>query len=447
MLKGWVVLWLLLGAGLAQTLSYQEALNALALSPRLRLAQGQVELAERQLAVTGSILRASVSGGISRTWGTRSGPDGAEAVSLTETSVAPLTVAAALNVIPFGPRFEATLRASWQLDRARLSLRDEWYGLIIELTEGFQNAVAGQLTQQLQQEAVALARLQLEAAQTRFEAGAATSSEVQNATIALQQAEQELLDSERQALQTLASLSLLLGQRVEGVVGTLPPVSETFEVDETRLSERSDVIGSRLQLEDAELTRSSTLRENLPSGRLQAQLQRTTEESRVALGASYGIGGTESYQPNLSLSFDPDPSNVIPGTRSQSFTVGVEVTIPLDTALPDALEAARLSLAQAELQLEQTLALARLELENRQLQLEGARANLLLAEQVLAQRQASLRVSQERFALGVISQLELAQAELNVREAELAVMQAAGGVRLAAMQVARSLAINPLEVF
>jgi outer membrane protein TolC len=435
----WIVVLLMLGTGAAQTLSYQETLDALVSSPRLRLAQGQVELAERQLAVSGSVLRTSISGGLSRTWGTRSGPDGAEDVSLTETTIAPLSVVAALNVIPYGPRFEATLRASWQLDRARLSLRDEWFGLIIELTESFQNAVASQLTAEVRRSALVLAELQLAATQARFDAGAATASDLQTATLARQQAEQELLDAERQAVQTLASLSLLLGQRVEGVRGAV--------LSDGRLMNRSDVIGSQLQLEDAELTRSSTLRENLPSGRLQAQLQRTTEDNSIALGASYGIGGTESYQPNLSLSFNPDPSNVIPGTRSQSFTVGVEFTIPLDTALPDALEAARLSLAQAELQLEQTLALARLELENRQLQLEGARANLELAEQVLAQRQASLSVSQERFALGVISQLEVAQTELSVREAELTVMQAANGMRLAAMQLARSLAINPLEVF
>lgn len=443
----WIVVLLMLGTGAAQTLSYQETLDALVSSPRLRLAQGQVELAERQLAVSGSVLRTSISGGLSRTWGTRSSLDGAEDVSLTETTIAPLTVVAALNVIPYGPRFEATLRASWQLDRARLSLRDEWFGLIIELTESFQNAVASQLTAEVRQAALALAELQLAATQTRFDAGAATASDLQTATLARQQAEQELLDAERQAVQTLASLSLLLGQRVEGVRGAVPAVGSIPELSDGRLMNRSDVIGSQLQLEDAELTRSSTLRENLPSGRLQAQLQRTTEDNSIALGASYGIGGTESYQPNLSLSFNPDPSNVLPGTRSQSLTVGVEFTIPLDTALPDALEAARLSLAQAELQLEQTLALARLELENRQLQLESARANLSLAEQVLAQRQASLSVSQERFELGVISQLEVTQTELSLREAELTVMQAANGVRLAAMQLARSLAINPLEVF
>lgn len=440
-----LLLLLLLGGALAQPLSYQAALDALAESPRLRLAQKQLELAERQLAISRAPLRAVISGGLSRTWGTRS--ISGQETALDDTVIAPLTVAAALNVIPYGPRFEATLRATWQLERARLALRDEWYGLIIELTESFQGALAAQLAGELQQQAVALARAQLEAVETRLAAGAASESERQSAAVALQQAEQELVEREQQRSQALAALSLLLGRPVAEVSGPLPTAARPPRVDAARLSQRSDVVAGRLRLEEAELGRRSTLRENLPSGRLQAQLQRTTEESRVAFGAVYGVGGSESFQPSLSLSFDPEPIGVIPGSRTQSLTVGLEFTIPLDAALPDALEAARLTVAQAELQLAQTLALAELELESRAGQLELARANLELAEALSAQRQAALAVAEARFALGVIGQLELESARLSAREAELAVMQAAGGVRLAAMRLAQALALNPLEVF
>lgn len=220
-----------------------------------------------------------------------------------------------------------------------------------------------------------------------------------------------------------------------------PPVD-----DLGRLAERSDILAARLALADAELTAAGTLRDNLPSGNLSLSYARQRGEQRLGFGGGFD---TRSFQPSLSLSFDPDatPTSNLPDATSSSWRLGISARVPLDAALPAALQAAALAVEQASLQLTLAIARAELELNNRQREVEAAEATLDLSEQLLAQSHLVAQDTEARYALGLVSSLERDQAELSAAEAELAAARARDSVLLARLALAAALALDPLEIF
>lgn len=436
-----------LSFGWAQTvLSFKEAAAQVEFSPRVVLAQSQLELAQKQLELTASWLQTSVTGGYTQTWS--SVEVGGETTDENEGNLDPIGLNAAFNVVPYGPWFERVQQARWGLERARLNVRDESSSVLLDTTAQFQSVLRAKESVAVQQETLELSRLHLEATQTRLDAGAATASDLLQAELSVQQVQQDFVSAEREFAQALAALSSTLGQTVGGVAGPLPEPSAVLSVSDDLLKGRSDVVNALLSVAEAEQTAAATLRENLPSGALSVGYSVGGEDSTFSLGAQYSVGGPGAYQPTLNLNYDSDTGlpNFQAGTQ-QSFSLGLDITIPFDVALPDALEAARLSVEQARLRAEQTLTLARLEVETRAAELEGARASRDLAEQILAERRSTLGVTQQRLNLGLISPLALAEAEVNVLEAELGLHRAEDALRLAAMRFAAALAVHPLEVF
>ena len=414
-------------------------------SPRIVLAQSQLELAQKQLEVTASWLQTSLSSGYTQNWSSLE--VSGETTTDNEGNIDPISLNAALNVVPYGPWHERVQQSRWAVERARLALRDERANVIIELTAQFQNSLRAEENVALEAQKLELAELNLAAAQTRLEAGAATPSDLLQLELALQQAQEDALSAERERAQALAQLSNLLGQAVSDVSGTLPDFSDDLTFDDENVSTRSDVVTAQLGVAEAEQNANAIRRENLPSGSVSAGYSVGGEDATLQLGAGYSLNGANAYQPSVNLSYDPDTGlRDLPAGTSQSFSVGIDVVIPFDIALPDALEAARLSVEGARLRAEQALTLARLEAETLAANLSGARATGDLAEQILDQRRNSLDITQQRFDLGLISMLELAEAKVNVLEAELSLHRAEDAVRLAAMRYAAALALNPLEV-
>ena len=352
-------------------------------------------------------------------------------------------------MVPYGPRYDQTTQQRFAVERAQQTLRSERAEVAIDVTEQYQNALRAGQQIALSEAQLELRELLLEAERTRLGAGTATTSDVLEAEITVQEALQDLLDAERNEVQAFAALTTTLGVEVREVAGDLPTSSFEAEPTEAQLALRSEVTDARLGVAEAELTAASTLRENLPSGTLDTGFSSSTNSSTLQLGAQYSLSGPNAYQPTLSFSVDPDTGvgELGPGQDAQSFSVGIGVRVPLDVALNDALDAARLNVEQSRLRLEQALTLARLEVSNQQAAVATAEANIDLAEQVLGQRQTTLQMTGERLELGLVSPLDVQQATVSVQEAELTLAQARDALRLAHMRYALALALEPLEVF
>ncbi len=427
-------------------LSFEDALSQALKSPNVILAQSQLELAKRQLAVASSLISAEISAGYSASWGELNAPSLSEPQSLDDSGFDPLTLNATLNVIPFGPNYERIQRARYGLTQAQKTLEDERTNAVIDVTQRYLTALRARQEEDVEALNVELALLELEAVSARLEVGAANEAQVLQAEIALSQAENDLATARRESVQVLASLSLALGMPLSAVAGE-PPTSKTPELStELALDRRSDVINARLAVAEAELNAASTLRENLPSGSFNIDYVSSSDTQSFSLGAGFD---TRSFQPSLSsgLDFDYENPGAPPEASSQSLSLRLGLRIPLDVALSDALAAARLSVEQSQQREAQTLELAKLDIDNQQSSLQAAEAGLALAQKLLTQSEQAAKDAEQRFELGLTTVLDLKRAELSAAEAALNYDRSRDIVLLARLQLAKALAMNPFEVF
>lgn len=428
-------------------LDYQEAIQSVAESPRLVLARGELELAQKRLGVTASPVQSELSGGYTRTFSNLEA--GGSRTAETGGDLDPIRLTTVLNVVPYGPHSDRVTRDRWALSQAEAALRDETAKTLLDITEGYQTALRAEEEVYVAGMRLELAKEQLEAIRTGVAAGTATNNEVLTAELGVRQAEQALQSAVRAQQQALATLSVTLGRTVGTLVGEPPPSAFSPKVTDALLARRSDLLNTALAVEDAELTAAATLRDNLPSGTLNAAYTNTNDGSSLQLGAQFSTGGLNAYQPTFSAGLDPDTGlpGLGPGQVSSRFTVGLGVSVPLNAALSDALAAARLNVEGAELRAAQTLALARLEVMNRAAEVVGAEAGLDLARQELERQRETLGIARQRLELGLLPEIEVRSAEVTSVEGLLALHRAEDALRLAHMRYAAALGFDPKEVF
>ncbi len=444
-LSSLLVVFCLAGSSLSLAqLSYQDALNLVQESPRLVLARQQLELSQRQLGAASSVVKAELSAGYTRSWGTLTAPEGNTPIN--EGKWDPFKLNVNFLVVPFGPRHDQVLRAGWDLERARRALADEEAATVLEVTQRFQSASETKLELGLEQRRLEYAEQSLEEIQTRLAAGAATETDVNQAKATLSQAQNTVQSLEGALKQALASLSQSLGVNVTDIQGDLPESNVQVTDPKTQIANRTDLLEARLAVQDAELTNLSTVRERVPNAALTVSYDVNPDKGQYSLGAKYE---TSTFQPSTFITLDPDFSdpNAVAGQTSRTFNVGISVVIPLDTATGDALEAGRLTVAQRQLQAEQSFERALLEVQLKQLTADNAKATVALSQTNLGQAKTAQGVARQRFDAGIVGALEVLQAEIEVQRLTLELVKAQNTLTIAHMELAISLAMNPLEVY
>jgi outer membrane protein len=428
--------------------SFTEVLELSQESPSVVLARGQRDLAQKQLEVARGTFSGQFTAGYTQTWGESRTtlPSGEEQTTdLNDGSLDAFALSGTLNVVPFGPNADTIQKALWSLEQAELNLRDAQATAVINTVQSYLTALRATQEVELKTFSVEVATQQLEANRVRRESGAATDQQVLQAEIALSQAQNELATAQRLGLQSLASLSNQLGVQVDAVSAEVPTVTEPEALDvEKQILERADVQQALRGVQESELTAASTTRQYLPSGSLTMTLATTDETRQFAASAGYD---TKSFQPNASLTYDPSFPGGNEGSSSTSFSINIGATVPLETSLTPALEAARLSIEQSQQQAAQTQELARLEITNAERQLAAARSALGLSQQLVEQSQVTYDTTKERFDLGLIIQLDVLTAEEALRDSQLNLDRAKDSYLTALLHYLNSLAVNPMEVF
>lgn len=412
--------------------------------PQVKIAEFQLESARKNLDVAASLFQGEASLGYSQTWGELSAPSLAEPTDLSEGDWDSISISGRLNVVPFGPHAEAVQRAQWSLEQAERNLRDEKASALISLTEQFQNALLAKERVSLETQTLELAFLRFEAVSVQIEAGAANETQRLQADLAVAQAQESLRAAEQSGLQALQALSLSLGVTVSNVEGGLA-MSQRL-VSNSPLDARADVLSADTSVQDAEITIASGIRQALPTGGVSLGYSVAPEEGRFSLGASLD---TSTFQPNLSASYDSDFSSpsALPEQNSQTFTLGLSLSIPIDVSVSSALDAVYLNLEQSELRAEQARELALLDITSKELQASSAEAQLELVEAQLKQEELLFEAAQVRFEAGLISMLELEQAKLDLANRYFSLVQTQNALRVAHMNLAFAYAMNPLEVY
>lgn len=419
--------------GAATPLSFVQAVTLAAEGPAVKLAAGQVTLAQGQLGVASAFVSGDLNAGYTQDLTPElDGTSGAG-------SFDPIVATATLNVLPYGNAADAAKRAEWAVREAEAVLEAARTTAVVDAATRYLEALRFSQEEEALAAAVGVAQTALEATRTRLEVGAASTADLLDAQIALSQAQNDLGEVALEEDGALAALAQTLGVRVAAVEGeppsiTLPEIRSTAPLIEGR----SDVLNAQLAVQRATLDRAAALRGALPTGR--AGLSYGHEG--VQLGAGFD---TETFGPSLELSYDPDglPDEVPEaGLRA---TVGV--SIPLDSGVGAGLAVAETAVTNAELLLEQTRAQARLELGAAQSQLTTAQNSLAAARALVEGRRLALKTARTRLELGLIPAFEVEQAEADLLGAQVQRGRLEDNVLLARLIFLQILALDPLEVF
>lgn len=415
-------------------ISFDQAVKMVTDSPAVQLAAGQLTLAQHQFGEASAF----VSGGLSAGYTRSSGGGGGEGGPLDAGGLEPITATATFNVVPYGEAADSARQARWGVQLAEAMLEATEAANVVVVVTQYLDALRYSQEEAALIAATEVARTALAAARTRLEVGAANTADLLASEIALSQAQNDLAEIALERDQALASLSQTLGVSVAAVEGeppriTLPDLGDT----DARFETRSDVLSARLEVLSAELNRSAALRSVLPTGSAGVGYR----DGSVALGAGFG---TDTFQPSLEASYDPDGSLDDPtgaGLRAQ-----FSVTIPLDSGSGASLAAAEAAEANARLELEQTLAQADLDLQATQNQLVTTQNSLTAAGALVEQRQQSLETTRTRLELGLVPAYEVESAEASLLGAQVQLKRLEDNVLLAQLILLQTLGMNPLAV-
>lgn len=428
---------------LAQSYNFSDLLARLEQFPSIQMATMRLSSSQSQLNILRSPIKAELSAGYNKTWGEFSANNISK--SLDSEDFSPISLSANFNVIAFGPAFEQAIKAEWNLKQAQNNLRDEKNKQIIELTKNYANALVTKEQISLAEAKLSYSQLKLEQSQVLFDSGNSNQIRLEQITIQVQQSKDELENSQRNYQQALLNLSLISGLKITSIAPEISTISEySYNINE-QIQQRTDIQAAKINLEKAKLDASATLRDNLPSGTINLAYNQSSDVDNLNIAMSYN---TKSWQPSLNLSYDPDfkAQNAVSGQFSSSYSLGLKLNIPLDTALPDALYLSDLAIKQAQMQIEQNLELAKFDIANKLNSLNSAEASLELSSAIFEQNQNNLNITKQRFLAGIISKLDLIQSQNNLLEAQINLNRAKNQVLLAKMQLASSLSINLLEV-
>lgn len=416
----------------SSVLTLAEALAAVDAQPAVRAARERVELARRELAAWSPV---SGSLGASTTGAVALAGQGADSASLE------LSASLAFD-LGWGGRSGAD-EAREALERAEDELGSARSSALQEVLRRYQAAAGAQRALRAAELGLRSAAIALEAARQRFAAGAVTEADLRSAEIAHTSAELDLREAEGDLRGALAQLGALLGRPVEAVAEDAPAVPSLPEVDvEERLALRTDVRAARRSLAAAEAALADARRAAGP--RLAANVSLSASSGATSFQVGGGIDSA-SLDPSLSarLSTGTGASSAASSARA-SATLGL--TVPLGGAADAAVAAAEATLRQAAAQLDLTLASARIEVEGLLRQLAVADERAAVSAALVAQAESALADAEARYALGLVSEAAVIDAQAALLRAVDQAASAAFERLSLTVQLAVALALDPMEV-
>lgn len=468
----------------AEPLSFPQAVERVDDAPSVVLAERTLALARRQLEVIGSPLRAELAGGYTRTWGERIAAEGAPATDLADGNFDAIRLVLTLPHLGAGPTADAEARARADLARAEAELAAVRRSQRIEITAAYTAAVRALRSVDLAGVEAELSALEVAAARARYDAGAATATDVARVETSLARAETAVRASEGDAALALARLELALdspgatpteapppprlqdlpttttatgpgGTPMGGAVvlaaadlaapdlATLRALAVGTAVPDTSaLLARPDVIAAALALAESDRTAEATLRDNLPSGSLSASYARGSDRNAMTLGAALD---SRTLTPSVSASYDPDDGlpGLLEGGTSTAFSLGVSVRIPLDVRVSAAIEAARLARERASAQFDLTVARAQLDVRRLAHDVVNAWESRSAADRAAALSADEADLAMQRYEAGAVSELAARRSRLQAERAGLEAERAGDALHLAWLRYLDGLAADP----
>ena len=308
-----------------------------------------------------------------------------------------------LEIFAGGGRIASNRAARAGVAASEANYRAQLFHTILRTTEVFYEAAAAADLSRLAEQRLERARQQLSFAQTRFDVGTATSSDLLRAQLEVGNAELALLDAET-ALRTAA---LGLGRQV-GVAGQVHPVPAALPERAPRLPAKETLVERAVRTSPSVVAAEATLR-----GRHASRLAAFTD-----------------YFPSARLSGGYDWFAYQFPPNRQSWSLRFIVSLPLfdgfqrEGEYQRAVAAERLGEARAR----DAAIAVRVEVEAAVGEIESAARRVEISDYAKDLALEDLRVLEERYQIGAATILDLQASQLSLTEAEAATVRSRQGL-------------------
>lgn len=311
--------------------------------------------------------------------------------------------------------------------RAQVELERERQSLVMDIKRAFHGYLLARESLQVQEETLQNKQEALEIAGQRYQAGLGTELDVLRAESDLRNFMPQVISARnRVELAVLTVIDLLELDRKEQeyregdfqlvLVGELEPRFHEFdaaELVETAIQGNFSIREYRAGISAAELEERLNKQQRLPS-----------------------IAGFANYAVDSGYDLVTGASDFSGGAWSDQLTVGVSVQVPLSGLLPwsaqsAAVKKSRLNLQSLNAGLESVKGGIRLGIRNALLRLEEERAKIDSGNAQVELARRVLETSRESYRNGLITSLELQDAQLNLNAASLGYLQAVFNYNLA----------------
>jgi outer membrane protein TolC len=357
------------------------------------------------------------------------------------TAADPVTFSADLNqpFYTFGKIKNAIGLADENVGLAELDFEEEKRDLIVEIQRAFYWYILAKEVLAVHKETLAYKKEALEVAKKRYEAGLSPDYDVLAAESDIESFMPEVISADNQVRFALLAVKDLLsieeeeaavGFEIE-LIGDLEP--DYFDFEREKLIEKA--LSTKYEIQQ--------YRHNISLSEIQKSLARSQRRPDIAGFASY----------TLQSGFDPTTGDVLffEIDRWEGYlTAGVNFSMPLSSLFPWSREKANLT--RDELNLEQVkIGMSSLEsgiklnIENILLKLEEEKAKIASGEKAVRLAQRLFESSRERYANGLISSIELQDAQITLNNAKLGHLTAIYNYKLAQFDLMDAVGVEHFE--
>ncbi|OGC78324.1 MAG: hypothetical protein A2Z27_04065 [candidate division Zixibacteria bacterium RBG_16_50_21] len=373
-------------------------------SPKLKVAENTVKQAEGQAQSASSILYPQVNLSASYTknspapFGGLGGtvPTGRIRPSLVSAEV--YEYLASLNYTLFSWRIKPTLEiASAGVDIAQKDYQSARDDLTLQVKQAYYASLFTRQLVKISSKAEEVAKDNYETTQRLYDEGQVSHFDVSRAKVRWVNSQSDRIEVERNqnlALENLKTLLSLPDDQDFAVTGSLPE-----ELAEVNLEEGLQTA----QAKRSEIQSLNSL-ENLSKSTV--NLEKGTRMPSLSLGYNYSWQANDGY--------------VNPDRYYKSWTLLGKISYPLFDGFnaKGKIRAARAGLERVKESKQQLLDAIALQVKEAFLSMKSAQDRIISQRENVATAQENLRIATERYKLGLLSQLELKDAELSLVESE-----------------------------
>jgi outer membrane protein len=331
-----------------------------------------------------------------------------------------VSTSASLALLPWSAAFDGVRTATRAYDRAALDLRDTRNTLAINLTQLYQNARVAQLdlnnarsSERVAAQQLAVATKQQQNGQLSHDSLENTRRLLENAKLTTRQAIQNLELSRTQLFNAFGATDA--GETLEPPTPAISATTPLEPLIQTALTQRVDVLKAISRVGDAEDALNVATRNRLlPSGSVGVSFGQGSGGTNLASNLGIATGNLSVSASTPLTGSNPTATN----PTATSLTVWLSANVAVFDPNADAkVRSASLSLDAARKSVESTRQAAALDVRQKHADALLQRQRYTYQQQVLDNASSAVETANQRLALGSITALEVAQAQLTVSQA------------------------------